>query len=186
MTDTLKLCTKCQRTQHVDSFHRNASRADGRQAQCKSCKARSDQRWRAENIDHDRERKRTWYQDNREHCTAYNQDWHALNRKHRSDYDRERRRERPEHGWQKDYRHRCGIYGIAPVIHPFTKAELTTVWGNRCVECDAPDWQLDHIIPVAAGGEHSITNCRPLCGECNRTKLITTDRRAIADYRASR
>ena len=43
--------------------------------------------------------------------------------------------------------------------------------GEVCVKCGGTDnIQIDHIVPVAKGGENSIDNYQPLCKSCNASK----------------
>ena len=43
--------------------------------------------------------------------------------------------------------------------------------GNACVNCGATEnIEIDHIIPISAGGENTIDNVQPLCRHCNATK----------------
>jgi 5-methylcytosine-specific restriction endonuclease McrA len=45
--------------------------------------------------------------------------------------------------------------------------------GYRCVYCPfriIRDFQLDHIVPVARGGGHILSNIQFLCPICNRSK----------------
>lgn len=92
---------------------------------------------------------------------------------------------KPETAWRRAYWARCRTYGIPPVVEPFTRAHLIARDGNECAECgDAgARLELDHIIPVAAGGPHTFTNCRLVCVACNRRKAGDTDAALIAAYR---
>lgn len=53
--------------------------------------------------------------------------------------------------------------------------------GRRCVYCAAPlDFDLatiDHVFPLAKGGEHAPGNLVAACGRCNRLKgdLLPTE-----------
>lgn len=80
------------------------------------------------------------------------------------------------------YLHRCKRYGQNPVVTHFSREELVAHWGNWCTECGGSWSELDHIEPVRAGGAHSLTNCRPVCGPCNRRKYWKSDRECIAEF----
>lgn len=60
----------------------------------------------------------------------------------------------------------------ATLGRPFTLADVKTRDGNACYLCgtipDSP--QLDHIIPIALGGTHSLDNTAIACPPCNNRK----------------
>ena len=47
---------------------------------------------------------------------------------------------------------------------------------RRCVLCGNRATQVDHIIPVSAGGSNAMTNLQSLCEPCHKTKTVD-DRR---------
>lgn len=49
--------------------------------------------------------------------------------------------------------------------------ELMRILSSPCNFCGTTeDITLDHVIPLARGGRHSIGNLQPLCGTCNKRK----------------
>lgn len=54
----------------------------------------------------------------------------------------------------------------------------------KCVLCgrDAKDdrLEIDHIVPVVAGGTNDINNLRTLCAECNKGKMLVEEKHIIA------
>jgi 5-methylcytosine-specific restriction endonuclease McrA len=58
--------------------------------------------------------------------------------------------------------------------------ELKDKYGNKCLRCGRTDakLELDHVVPLALGGKHSIENAQPLCRSCNASKHVKTK-----DYR---
>lgn len=58
--------------------------------------------------------------------------------------------------------------------------ELKERYGNRCLCCGRNDvkLELDHVVPLAMGGKHSIDNAQPLCRSCNGRKHVK-----VEDYR---
>jgi 5-methylcytosine-specific restriction endonuclease McrA len=39
--------------------------------------------------------------------------------------------------------------------------------GRRCWRCGAYAGTVDHVVPVALGGTHELSNLRPACSSCN-------------------
>jgi 5-methylcytosine-specific restriction endonuclease McrA len=72
--------------------------------------------------------------------------------------------------------------GVPPQIKRRERATLRahyTVWyaalvehyGARCLNCGANEHlAIDHVIPIAKGGESALENLQLLCAECNRLK----------------
>src|SRR5699024_3820799 len=107
-------------------------------------------------------------------------------------YCRECERERgrgyvpkPETAWRRAYWARCRKYGITPVVEEFTREDLIARDGEGCAECGGATaaLELDHVVPVAAGGAHTLSNTRLVDAACNRRKARSEDSALIAAYR---
>jgi len=65
-------------------------------------------------------------------------------------------------------------------------SELRAMYGNVCYLCDASlnrySFTMDHVIPLARGGAHSISNLRPCCGRCNSRKGARLWRELMVSY----
>jgi 5-methylcytosine-specific restriction endonuclease McrA len=48
------------------------------------------------------------------------------------------------------------------------ESNTTGAYGPNCVYCGAIATDVDHLIPIAAGGDDSPANLRPACARCNR------------------
>lgn len=57
------------------------------------------------------------------------------------------------------------IFGPVP-----TAVQAAILAAGKCVYCDGPAEELDHVWPPAKGGVHHESNLVPACGPCNRTK----------------
>ncbi|MGK7221523.1 HNH endonuclease [Kocuria flava] len=88
------------------------------------------------------------------------------------DCDRARRRAdraaAPHLAWEASYRQRAHAYGNAAIVESFTRQDLAARYGDACWYCGGPFEELDHNIPVAANGPHTLENCRPACSSCGR------------------
>lgn len=85
------------------------------------------------------------------------------------------------------FRARAYGYGIAPVSELLTRSDIIARHGDRCVYCPKGRFeQIDHRVPVAAGGHHLLDNVVPCCERCNRGKSGRPDRTAIRQFREAR
>jgi hypothetical protein len=52
--------------------------------------------------------------------------------------------------------------------------------GFKCVLCgktsDDDRLEIDHIVPIVAGGNNNINNLRTLCSECNKGKMLLEEK----------
>lgn len=59
------------------------------------------------------------------------------------------------------------------------KEWVSTIHGEECLNCrSSDDLTIDHIKPIARGGENKLSNLQPLCKSCNSAKGTQ-----IIDYR---
>lgn len=115
-----------------------------------------------------RERNRTYYAENRAEIREQQRWYH---------------RTHPERFWAARHRQRARQYGLDLVTHLVTRQQLIAQWGDCCVYCGGDFEVTDHVIPVAAGGHHTIENVVPCCCICNGTKR-TADLKLIRAFRA--
>ena len=117
------------------------------------------------------ERMRAWRAANPERDLANRLRYAEKNRERMIEQRRQYRLENPHKDWESDYRKRCRAAGQIPVVRSFTREELVEFWGNgeRCIYCDGPFEEIDHLFPVSLGGAHSIETVAPSCSGCNHT-----------------
>lgn len=59
------------------------------------------------------------------------------------------------------------------------REKVFNIYGKKCLKCGSEiNLQIDHVIPVAMGGNNDINNYQPLCKTCNIRKGTK-----IIDYR---
>ena len=195
MSEATKTCKTCTETKPVDDFYVNRKAKDGRQSQCRPCTKAYGAKWRAENPEVDRAKSAKYYAANRERLLDYHAKYRAANREHRAAYNAQWRAENPEYSaqyhadnphasWESQYRRRARAFGFDPVVRSFTRDEMIAYWGNgeKCIYCDAPFTEIEHLIPVGLGGIHAVENVAPSCRPCNRQNIDTVrrERRAMA------
>lgn len=137
----MKRCSKCGETKPLDQFSRDKRTKDGRRSNCKGCQR------------------------------AYYAGWYADNQARRVDQ---------AFNWNSRYRLRS----------PDLYVEFVSRWeiferdNWTCQICGIPLGQdlppseynhphfptVDHIVPLARGGEHSYENTRAACKSCNSAK----------------
>src|SRR5699024_2635060 len=75
-----------------------------------------------------------------------------------------------ENRFHTRYKRAFHAAAVEPVIERWTVEQLTERWGDRCYYCGDEWTDVDHYVPVAEGGSHSLLNCRPACATCNNAK----------------
>lgn len=177
-----KNCTRCGHIKNVDAFARDRQKKDGRRNWCRDC-VRDHRRINADSIKASTERYRT---DNRDALLEKAREYHHANRdsilERKRQYDAEHRDDisartaayyarHPEKKWVNTYQNRARMHGFDQVVEDFTKADVIEMYGDHCHYCPAGAFEeLDHHIPIAAGGAHTIANVRPSCSRCNNEK----------------
>ena len=49
--------------------------------------------------------------------------------------------------------------------------EILSLFDNKCAYCGGNNDEIDHIIPLARGGDNSHGNILPVCAKCNSSKI---------------
>ena len=149
----LKRCiwSGCDTVKPVSEFHKHSGSADGLNPRCKSCNKAGAKKW---------------YEDNPERSLEY-------------------RTSRREHT-----RLYCGSLRATEAgnrVDEFTWPDLLDYWSenavpfDRCYLCGergeyngVAGLHIDHVVPIARGGAHSMDNLRPACSSCNLMKHSST------------
>lgn len=164
---TTKYCRRCEQAKPLSAFNANRSAEDGKHKYCKSCRAA----YRANSRKSSAAYAASWRAGNPGYGAAYGAAWRAKNPKYHVEYNAAN----PHYQWEARYRRRCAQYGFDPVVRRFTAESMTEYWGNgkRCIYCDAPATEIEHLTPVGLGGHHVIENVTWSCGPCNRQNIST-------------
>lgn len=195
-----KTCTKCKQSQPIEQFNRDKNRQDGRFPHCKSCNKASHAEHYKRNADSVKEKVSAYSKANPEKVAAYRTKWRSLNEEKNREYQRlwaqQYRKNNPLHHrkWKTDpaklrewrannpdkvilqkQRRRMRELGVESFL--VTSADIRRILNSPCTYCGSTkSIQVDHVIPLAKGGRHSVGNLAPACMTCNvhkSSKFIT-------------
>lgn len=127
-----------------------------------------DLKYYAENTDKRREYERNRrvknYDKSREACRKYR----AANPEKARESGRKYYAKNPEVFRARDARRIASIR--TSVNESPTAKQIATLMKDPCVYCGAKSEHMDHVIPLARGGDHNIDNLVPACAKCNLSK----------------
>lgn len=165
-----KYCGGCKTELPVGEFSKQTRAADGLQSQCKHCNKRYRETRRAEDINRVREETRrnmrNWRAANPGRVRQSKQRWHRADPLKRRLAD----------GARAARRHGCKV-------DPFDSTDLKLFWlcngisPDKCFYTGAElgaDFHLDHKVPLARGGTHSVDNLVPCDPNVNMQKAGKT------------
>jgi len=148
-------CKRCQRSEPEVAF-RPKNRAT-----CRDCERQRHRERHAANADRERTKQREYRQRNAPKLAAQQRAWRERNAAHFAEMRRARKAVR-----------RARLRGAR-----VERVYRSKVWmrdKGRCGVCghaaDPADWHLDHVIPLAAGGDHVYENVQVTHPICNLRK----------------
>lgn len=184
MDDLLKRCYVCACCKPYSMFNKDKQKKDGFASLCKECNSKKSLAWAAKNKEKRRkisekyrlaniekcrqavvrsqklnpETKKKWVEDNKEKTKKYKRDWYLRH---------------PEQNKTIKAVNKANRRGADGKHTQKQIAELLVSQKYRCVVCKCDikkEFQRDHIVPIALGGDNNITNIQLLCPTCNRKK----------------
>lgn len=206
----MKRCPKCDRFLPRSHFSKSRNRKDGLDWRCKACKSTQERAYRQANPEKERERHSAYQEANREkererrrayrqanpekereRNRAYRQAniekvrdrekaYREANREKRNQYSSEWRKQNKSKKAENAHRRRSrqkqnGVFTISP-------KDMARIYASPCAGCGTHDGiSVDHVVPIAKGGRHSIGNLQPLCVKCNQEKGT----RLVIEWRAA-
>ena len=169
----MKACTRCKVEKPLNEYYHDKRSKNGIRTDCKSCvlaKAKV-------NYQNKRQEKLAiqakYYKTHAEVYKEYSKKWRASNpdktRQYHQEYaqvnfEQERIRHR-----EKAHKRRAEIKGNG--VFKVLPKEMKRLISTPCANCGSLDnITIDHVLPIARGGRHSIGNLQSLCGSCNFSK----------------
>jgi 5-methylcytosine-specific restriction endonuclease McrA len=126
-------------------------------------------KWRQANPELHRDRNKSYQQKNPIKSKLLRKQRHDRNRDADNAYSRNYYKKNPYRIRElaSIRKRKVSIAGIFLV----TDKELSRLYNSKCQICGSCELiEIDHIIPIARGGRHSIGNLMSLCRSCNRSK----------------
>jgi 5-methylcytosine-specific restriction endonuclease McrA len=195
----MKVCNTCGESKALEAYPKRKDSKDGSANRCKECtkaykeayyaknreksnaKSRADYalnrekykkihaEWAANNADRITSHKKAYYAKNREKVITAAADWAAANPEKRSSVAAKWQKANPEAMSATVHRRRARK--AANGVNAVSTQEWATIAAMPCTACAAPGpSEVDHIVPIARGGAHTIGNLIPLCRSCNASK----------------
>lgn len=175
--EQLKRCTKCELELPLNKFTKDRTKKDGFYSNCKDCRKKNynhdyHKQYRQENKQQHNLLQKKWYLNNPNYYKEKAKKWKLNNP------DKNRQYQITYYNKNKDrfnsrttFSFFISSYGIKEVILKHQK--------KQCLICNKKfnqknKWNksnIDHWIPVAKNGEHSLDNVAIICYECNIAKL---------------
>lgn len=194
---TEKKCSKCSETKPVDKFpkigarckaclykyqkewtsrNRDKVREIGRRHDRKRTeyiKTRTKARYAADPVGI-REAIKKWRRENPEQRRESSRLWRERNRDKVSEYNRRQREKFPDKVRLNNEKRRARERGADGTITAKEWKDLLDRYDYKCLCCGKTGIKLtlDHIMPLAMGGNHTIDNAQCLCSSCNSKKGV--------------
>ncbi|WP_097965810.1 HNH endonuclease [Streptomyces sp. or20] len=161
-----KACGKCFVVKGHEAFSSDRNKAGGRSSRCRQCAAEVSCKWYTDNSGRRAEYRHT----HAKKIADTNLLWREANRERKLATTRAWRSSHPDKTRLYNHTRRARI--AAATVVPFTYAEMLADWEEHdlygCAFCGGPYEDIEHLVPISKGGEHSIANIVPSCVECNR------------------
>lgn len=172
----MKRCYVCKEEKARDMFSRRAKSSDGLNQLCRDCDSKKRKANHEDNREDRLHRMREYYAENRERLRESQKDWHRRNPESHALGGKRYRESHPEKSAERSSRYRARKRN-APRVEKFDRLDILRRDKGICHLCldpvDPNCWDLDHVHPLALGGDHTADNVRVSHPSCNRSKGAT-------------
>lgn len=187
----MKICSKCKLKLPLDQFYRMTRSKDGRHVWCKVCDNSYKREWRDKNREHvnriGKAQQYNWYHNNLERARETARKWQRENKdrvyqikKRFAENNPEKLKEYQDR-WNKanpekvkmraDRRRAKKKDAFVENVSSLVVLELDDgICGICGKDVDPTNFHIDHVIPLARGGEHSYNNSQVAHPKCNQMK----------------
>lgn len=127
--------------------------------------------WRAENRDHINASSAVYRKRDREKLRLRQAAWRLANPDYMRDWELRNAAKISENNYRRRVRMAAAKQGVMVSQRDWDR--LIARFDNKCAYCECGldgRFTIDHVVPVARGGRHSIGNLVPACLPCNSSK----------------
>jgi len=185
----MKTCTKCNEAKSFQSFSAQLAGLNGLTAACKTCNKTYRDAWRAKNTERTAATSAAWYVANPLFKVAYAAAHYAANKEYKAALGAAWRKANPGRtevnsaAWRKANPEKNRIYKhnrrakervAGGKLSVGLAARLFVLQNGKCPCCNqslGKKYHLDHIMPIALGGQNIDNNIQLLRSTCNHQKL---------------
>ncbi len=149
-----KACSRCKQIKNFSEFNKKSSTPTGYNSACRNCA---------------NEMKRTLTPQQRSRKQFMKRQWDAANINKVKAMNDTAYKNKPEMFINNAYKRYAKIKNADRRLVKLS--ELKALHSRPCIYCGSKKQiEIDHVIPIARGGRHSIGNLVPACRTCNRSK----------------
>lgn len=125
--------------------------------------------WRAANPERKRQKDKEWREQNKERKAEVDQRWQKEHRERANENQRRYRQRNPEAVRARSKINGARRRGTASPSHE-TRDYILILESDPCCFCGEPMADIDHIEPLASGGDGEWDNLTAACRSCNASK----------------
>lgn len=166
--DIFRDCNACGNSVKLSDFVKDNRSKNGYGSWCKFCKNKKNMQWAKSNPEKISKISKKWRLANPKKIAELKTAWREANREQELAKKRE---------WSQANKDKGRLYSSvrrakkrSTSIFKVTSDDIQKLKALNCAYCQAPSEQIDHVIPLARGGSHSIGNLAPACKKCNQSK----------------
>jgi len=182
--ESIKVCPDCGKSKPRSEYNFNNRQKQTYQAYCRPCEKVRHTAFALANREQELARKKSYYYANRDRLLQYKKDNYELTKPEKLLIAKNYRLVNAEAIKQKSnkyfaenkelVRHHARLRKVrkkANGLFLVTLKEQRKLYSQPCFYCGSNESiQLDHVVPLSRGGNHSIGNLVPACASCNNQK----------------
>jgi len=198
-----KICTKCGLERDLEEFYNVKNYKNGKASACKLCYTKYSKKYYNLNIDVKKEYSKKYRKTHKEKRKKYDKEYHKIHKEERNKCSKKYRKiyKKKVKEYNKKYlqtekgkliklvnnvkRRAQKIATEDNTINYETLNKLLQQQNNKCPYCgesfEKVVKHLDHKIPYARGGTHTIKNVHYVCKYCNLSKNTKTHKEFVKE-----